>query len=65
MKKIILLVVVGMMLFAMVSCVSVTPVAATSNPLGSKVGEASVLYLFNYLPLGGGDRGIQKAAKNG
>jgi hypothetical protein len=64
MKKIILLLIVGMMLLAMVSCTTVVPLAATSNPLGDKVGQASTFYLFNYLPLGG-DRGIAKAARNG
>jgi len=64
MKKIVSLVLLSIILMAMVACTSVTPIAATSNPLGSKVGEASIFVLFNYLSLGG-DRGIAKAAQNG
>ena len=42
-----------------------TPVAATSNPVGSKTGSASCLYLFSVIPLGDWDTGVYKAAKNG
>jgi hypothetical protein len=66
MKKIILLLIVGMMLFALASCTTVTPLAATSNELGHKVGTATVFYLFAWLPLPlSGDRGIAKAARDG
>jgi hypothetical protein len=66
MKKIILLMVVGITLFAMASCTTVTPLTATSNELGHKVGTATVFYLFGWLPLPlSGDRGIAKAARNG
>lgn len=47
------------------SCSSVTPLCATSNPVGKKVGEATGTYLFGILPLGGADSSIQSAAKNG
>lgn len=47
------------------SCATTLPVAATSNPLGSKIGEASATYLFGWLPLGSTDIGIYAAAKNG
>ena len=50
----------------LVGCTTVSPVTATSNDLGSKVGEASGTYLFGFLPLGFNmDMGIQKAAQNG
>jgi hypothetical protein len=66
MKKIILWVFVGITLFALAGCTSVTPLAATSNPLGTKVGQASVFYLFSSIPIPfSGDRGIAKAARNG
>jgi len=51
------------MLFA--SCTSVTPVCATGNKLGSKVGESTGVYLFGVLPMNGADSSIQTAAKNG
>lgn len=49
----------------LVGCTTVSPVTATSNNLGSKVGEASGTYLFGFFPLGNMDMGIQKAAQNG
>jgi len=65
MKKIVLLF-VGITLLALAGCTSVTPLAATSNELGNKVGQASIFYLFSFLPLPfHGDRGIAKAARNG
>ena len=51
--------------FVLVGCTTVSPLAATSNNLGSKVGEAEGTYLFGTLPLGNLDMGIQKAAQNG
>ena len=52
--------------FVLVGCTTVNPFAVTSNELGSKVGEASVKFLFGYLPLSFNmDLGIQKAAQNG
>jgi hypothetical protein len=66
MKKIILLMFLGIMLMALAGCTTVTPLAATSNPLGAKVGQASIFYLGGWLPLPfSGDRGIAKAARNG
>lgn len=46
------------------SCSTTTPVVATSNPVGNKVGVAqttTVLSIFG----GSADCGINKAAKNG
>lgn len=53
--------------FVLVGCMTVVePFAVTSNELGSKVGEASVKFLFGYIPLSFNmDLGIQKAAQNG
>lgn len=48
------------------SCTSVMPLAATSNTLGSKVGEASTTMIFGVIPMSTeADIGIQKAAQNG
>lgn len=52
-------------LFAIVSCSTTLPVNATSNPVGTKVGEATGMYLFNCIPMFGANSGIQKAAKKG
>ena len=56
-------------LLVLVGCTSVIPVGATSNPVGSKVGESSATFLFGGpafgFPLGGGDVSIQTAAQNG
>jgi hypothetical protein len=64
MKRIILCVFAGIMLLALAGCMTVSPVAATSNPLGSKVGQAKTFYLFSVIPFSG-DHGIAKAARNG
>ncbi len=53
---------------ALASCTTtmVSPICATSNDVGKKVGEASVKYLFGYIPMGNNlDAGIATAAKNG
>ena len=64
MKKL-LVVVVALATLFIVGCTTVAPMTATSNPLGSKVGEAKGTYLFG-IPLGFTmDMGIQKAAQNG
>ena len=47
------------------SCATTYPLTATSNPVGSKMGQASATYLLNFLPLGSTDMGIYTAAKNG
>jgi hypothetical protein len=52
-------------LMAMLSSCSITlPVAATSNPVGAKVGSATAPVFFNILVFGG-DASIKSAAKNG
>lgn len=65
MKKIaILSALVALLLLA--GCTTVVPVTATSNPVGSKVGEATGSLLFGFIPLGSKlDMSIQTAAKNG
>ena len=52
-------------LLVLVGCTTVNPVGATSNPVGSKVGESSATFLFGGIPLGRGDVSIQTAAQNG
>ncbi len=49
---------------AMSSCSITLPVAATSNPVGSKVGTAKASGFLNILYFGA-DAGIKTAAKNG
>lgn len=65
MKKGVSLLVAAVVLMMALSCTTVIPFAATSNPVGSKTGEAKVTLLFNIIPLGGSDAGIHTAAKEG
>lgn len=46
------------------SCAITTPVTATSNPVGSKVGTAKSMSILGFFP-DGGDLSIQTAAKQG
>lgn len=62
MKKLVLALTAAAAL-TLASCSSVSPLCATSNSLGSKVGEATATYLFGYLPMGGADASIQSAAR--
>lgn len=48
----------------MSSCAITVPVAATSNPVGSKVGSAKSTQVLGFFP-DGGDLSIKTAAKNG
>ena len=64
MKRLSVLLVIAV-LFALVGCTTVTPGHATSNPVGSKVGESTVTLIFG-IPLGTfSDASIATAAKNG
>jgi hypothetical protein len=66
MKKLIALVAFALVIALFASCASTTPVAATSNPVGSKVGVASTTILFYMFCLdNGGNTGVQKAAEKG
>jgi hypothetical protein len=65
MKKGVSLLIVAVVLMMAVSCTTVLPFAATSNPVGKKTGEAKATLLFNVIPLPGSDAGIQTAAKQG
>lgn len=48
------------------SCELTQPIAATSNPIGSKVGTSKATGILIFPPfVGGGNAGIQKAAKEG
>ena len=62
-KNIILILVVLVALSIFVGCKSTMPVNATSNTLGSKVGQSTQSRLF-YIPIGG-DGAIYEAARNG
>jgi len=64
MKKFFILVGLVLLASVMVGCFT-TPIAATSNPVGSKTGSASCMYLLSIFPLGDWDTGVYKAAKNG
>ena len=64
MKKFLILALCAV-LFLAASCSTTLPVNATSNPVGTKVGESTGIYLFNCIPLFGANSGIRKAAKNG
>lgn len=50
--------------FALSSCSFTAPVAATSNEVGKKVGEAKTTQIGIFF-FDGGDASIQKAAQNG
>ena len=65
MKKIISVCILATLL-VLAGCTTVVPVTATSNPVGSKVGESTGSFLFGLFPLGSkNDMSIQTAAKNG
>ena len=65
MKKIITVCVLATLL-VLAGCTTVVPITATSNPVGSKVGEAKASFLFGFIPLKSkNDMSIQTAAKNG
>jgi hypothetical protein len=62
MKKALGILVLGIVLLSLTGCFTF-PFAATSNPVGSKMGEAKLTTIFS-IPLPG-DAGIYAAAKNG
>ena len=65
MKKVLRnIVVAGAAVAMLASCSLTLPVAATSNPVGSKVGTATATGFFGFLFFGA-DASIQTAAKNG
>jgi hypothetical protein len=64
MKKLMLALAITAMCFLAVGCATITqPVAATTNPVGSKIGQASGSIWLGMF--GNADAGIQAAAKNG
>lgn len=69
MKKLTTLIAAAALTLGLAACTSISPVNATSNPVGSKVGEAETMYLFHILTLKPkflyADYSIQTAAKNG
>ena len=67
MKKSFRNVLLGLAFIAMISftaCSVTSPVAATSNPVGSKVGVAKTAQIIGFF-FDGGDYSIRTAAKNG
>lgn len=63
MKKVIKSVAVAIVSVAMLSsCSTTTPIAATSNPVGNKCGQASTTRILGFG--GSANIGINKAAKN-
>lgn len=52
-------------LLVLAGCTTITPVGATGNPVGSKVGEATGSFLLGIIPLGTADMGIHTATKLG
>ena len=64
MKKLVTLVIVAASLTTLSSCSITLPVAATSNPIGSKVGMQSADVFFRILSFGS-DASIRTAARNG
>ena len=66
MKKFLSLVTVALAALAMTACTTVLPGTATSNAVGSKVGEASCSLIIGIpIPLFNQDLGVATAAKNG
>lgn len=64
MKKLVI-VCSALALMALTACTTVRPVSVTSNPVGTKVGEASGGFLFGVLPVMSADISQMTAAKNG
>ncbi|OJF75905.1 MAG: hypothetical protein BKP49_10185 [Treponema sp. CETP13] len=64
-KKLVVLAGTLVIALALTACSTVAPVCATSNPVGSKVGEASTKTILNILIPFKQDSGIQAAAANG
>ncbi len=66
MKRIATLLVLAGLSLAVMGCTTVAPMGATSNPVGSKVGESTASFLFGYLPTSmNQDYSIATAAANG
>ena len=63
-KKTIFFSLLSALALSMSSCTVTTPVTATSNAVGSKVGIAKSTGVLIFFP-DGGDLSIRKAAKNG
>ncbi len=69
MKKLTTLIAAAALTLGLAACTSISPVNATANPVGSKVGEAETMSLFTVLTIKPKvfykDYSIQTAAKNG
>ncbi|ERP31246.1 TRL domain-containing protein [Chitinivibrio alkaliphilus] len=64
MKKLLSIVGATALVITLVGCSATAPVNATSNPVGSKVGEAETVQVLGFF-FDGGDASIKTAAKNG
>lgn len=64
MKKIIFTVCIALIIAMFVGCTTISPITATSNELGTKVGTSTAAYIFGLIPISD-DYSIQAAAKEG
>ncbi|MGM0461006.1 MAG: TRL domain-containing protein [Fibrobacterota bacterium] len=64
MKRALTLLVATALFVSLVGCAATVPVNATSNPVGSKVGEAETTAILGFF-FDGGDASIKTAAQNG
>lgn len=64
MRKLVMLTASAAVVIGLSACSMTGPVAATSNPIGSKVGTASGSVFLHFLAFGA-DFSIRTAAKNG
>ena len=64
MKKILFTACIVLIMAMFVGCTSISPITATSNELGSKVGTSTAAYILGIIPVSN-DYSIQAAAKEG
>ena len=64
MKKIIFTVCIALIIAMFVGCTTISPITATSNELGTKVGTSTAAFIFGLIPISD-DYSIQAAAKEG
>lgn len=65
MKKLLVLLLVLVAVLLMNACAYNRPIAATSNPIGSKVGTYTQIGILYFPPFYNNDSAIIKAAENG
>ena len=64
MKKIIFTVCIALIIAMFVGCTTISPITATSNELGTKVGTSTAAFIFGLIPISD-EYSIQAAAKEG